>query len=170
MRRYAILPITRGSVVIVATGNGLSNVILTSRGTREADRMARERFPDAERDSGLLPRLQHGIRDYFAGRRVTLQARLDLATLTLFQRRVLAACADVGYGERATYGTLARRIRKPAAARAVGQALARNPVPLVVPCHRIISRDGSLGGFSAEQGVDLKRRLLRMEAGADAAS
>ena len=80
---------------------------------------------------------------------------------TPFQRSVWNAARAIGWGDTATYGTLARRIGKPKAARAVGQALGANPVSIVVPCHRILSGSGGLGGFGA--GLPWKRELLRTE-------
>ncbi|MBL4844487.1 MAG: MGMT family protein, partial [Planctomycetes bacterium] len=89
---------------------------------------------------------------------------LALDALTEFQREVLAACADLAWGEVVTYGELAKRTgRKATAARAVGGALSKNPVPLVVPCHRVVGASGALTGFTAPGGVETKRRLLLLE-------
>jgi methylated-DNA-[protein]-cysteine S-methyltransferase len=82
-----------------------------------------------------------------------------------FAGRVVRALRRVAYGEVVSYGELARRAGAPGAARAVGGVMARNPVPLLVPCHRVIASGGGLGGFSAPTGVDLKQALLQMEAG-----
>jgi len=92
------------------------------------------------------------------------QIPLDLRSLTPFQREVLAACAQIPWGEIVSYGELAKRTgRKVTASRAVGKALSLNPVPLVVPCHRVLSASGKLTGFSAPGGVDTKRQLLTLE-------
>jgi methylated-DNA-[protein]-cysteine S-methyltransferase len=79
---------------------------------------------------------------------------------------VLLACRRIPYDQTSSYGELARKIRRPDAARAVAGALGKNPLPLVVPCHRVTYADGSLGGFSAPGGVDVKRRMLALEAAA----
>ena len=163
MAWHVVIPTARGSIGLVATARGLSHVVLTGGGPDAAGALLRRRFPDSEPKANLLPRLQSGLGDYFAGRRVRFRVKLDLSGLTPFQRRVLEACAKIAYGKMATYGELARRIGRPGAARAVGRALARNPVPIVVPCHRVIAADGSLGGFSARPGVMLKRWLLELE-------
>ena len=100
------------------------------------------------------------IGEYLAGERRTF----DLPTAaagTAFQQRVWAELRRIPYGGTATYGEIARRIGSPGAARAVGQACGRNPIWLVVPCHRVIGADGSLTGY--EGGVDVKRRLLALE-------
>lgn len=83
--------------------------------------------------------------------------------LSPFQRRVVRACRAIGRGQTRTYGQLAAVAGSPGAARAVGQVMATNRVPLVVPCHRVVGASGSLGGFSAPQGIAMKRRLLMME-------
>jgi methylated-DNA-[protein]-cysteine S-methyltransferase len=100
---------------------------------------------------------------YFQGVKVNFPDDLDWSGATGFQRTVWAAARHVRYGETVSYGRLAADIGHPGAARAVGQALARNPVPVMVPCHRIIGRQGRIGGFSG--GVPLKRRLLELEGG-----
>ncbi|MCK4850659.1 MAG: methylated-DNA--[protein]-cysteine S-methyltransferase [Phycisphaerae bacterium] len=103
------------------------------------------------------------LADYFLGRKVCFTARLDLTPLTPFARKVLTALAHLPYGQTTTYSQLAKRIGAPAGARAVGSCLARNPLPLIIPCHRVLLCSGGLGGFSAPQGPPLKRRLLMLE-------
>ncbi|HQY68940.1 MAG TPA: MGMT family protein [Pseudomonadales bacterium] len=88
---------------------------------------------------------------------------LDLDDITEFHRRVFATARAIAPGNTITYGELARRLGTPGAARAVGQALGANPFPIVVPCHRIVAADGSLGGFSAPGGARTKRRMLQIE-------
>lgn len=89
--------------------------------------------------------------------------QLDLTGMTPFQRATIAACREISWGETATYGELAAKVGAPGAARAVGQCMAGNRFPLIVPCHRVLGAGGRLGGFSAPRGVDLKRQLLRLE-------
>ncbi len=115
-------------------------------------------------DTSLTPELQRQVRAYFAGERVSFDCRIDLAGVTPFRRRVLAACRRIAYGRWRTYAELARAVGAPGASRAVGGAMANNPVPLVIPCHRVIGSDGALCGFSASRGVAMKRRMLEMEA------
>ena len=103
------------------------------------------------------------LADYFLGCKVRFRAPLDLTPLTPFARKVLRALSHLPYGRTTTYGQLAKRIGSPAAARAVGSCLARNPLPLIIPCHRVLPRTGALGGFSAPAGPALKRRLLMLE-------
>ena len=109
----------------------------------------------------LLLRTYWQLRGFLSGRRQQPNVPVDVCRQTAFARQALAECRRISPGETASYGELARRLGRPDAARAVGQAMARNPVPLAVPCHRVIRADGSLGGFGA--GADIKRRLLRLE-------
>ena len=88
---------------------------------------------------------------------------VDLDSLGVFSRQVLAACRDIKAGSTLSYGDVARIIHRPGAARAVGHALARNPVPLIIPCHRVLAANGGMGGFSAPGGVAVKARLLALE-------
>jgi methylated-DNA-[protein]-cysteine S-methyltransferase len=108
----------------------------------------------------LLAETRRQLAEYFAGE----LRRFDLPVLlrgTAFQQRVWAELAAVAYGETISYGELARRVGAPDSARAVGQALGRNPVPIVVPCHRVVGARGELTGFGG--GIELKRRLLHLE-------
>jgi methylated-DNA-[protein]-cysteine S-methyltransferase len=90
---------------------------------------------------------------------------LSLDHLSAFQRRVVAACRAIPYGCTRSYGDVAAAAGSPGAARAVGQVMAGNRAPLVVPCHRVVAAGGKIGGFSAPQGLALKRRLIALESG-----
>ena len=102
---------------------------------------------------------------YFDRRRQGFELPVDLGGLTDFQRAVLAATARLGFGETATYTEIARRIGRPGASRAVGNALGRNPIPVVVPCHRVVRTDRTLGGYTG--GLRYKRTLLGIEGRTD---
>jgi methylated-DNA-[protein]-cysteine S-methyltransferase len=109
-----------------------------------------------------IDRLCEAIQDYMEGRDVDLPISwLDLDTCSQFQRTVLMAEKTIPRGRVAAYSELAAHIERPRAARAVGTALARNPFPIIIPCHRTVRSDGSLGGFGG--GLDMKRALLAME-------
>ncbi|HLE74329.1 MAG TPA: methylated-DNA--[protein]-cysteine S-methyltransferase [Anaerolineales bacterium] len=103
---------------------------------------------------------------YLSGQSERFSLDIDLSHLTAFQRRVLEETRKVPRGQVASYAQIAKRIGKPSASRAVGQALRRNPVPIVIPCHRVIASDGSLGGYSGEMRSRRKRQLLRLEGAA----
>lgn len=103
------------------------------------------------------------LEEYFGGEREYFDLPIDLSLLTQFQRSVLEATSSVPRGEIVTYKEIARRIGKPKASRAVGNALGRNPVPIVIPCHRVLPQNGSLGGYSGGGGPDTKATLLKLE-------
>jgi methylated-DNA-[protein]-cysteine S-methyltransferase len=114
----------------------------------------------AEDTGGLFAEAEGQLRDYFAGRRTEFDLPLALAG-TPFQRRVWAELQEIPYGETISYGELAQRIGRPTAARAVGLANGRNPISIIVPCHRVIGADGSLTGYGG--GMDRKQHLLTFE-------
>jgi O-6-methylguanine DNA methyltransferase len=104
------------------------------------------------------------VRRYCSGEKVSLSTvPMDWSSLTEFQQKVLLAAAQIPYGSIETYGGLARMIGYPLSARAVGNALGKNPFPLFIPCHRVVKGDGSIGGFSGIAGIPLKKKLLRLE-------
>jgi methylated-DNA-[protein]-cysteine S-methyltransferase len=105
----------------------------------------------------------HQVGEYLAGKRAAFDLPIDMRFLTDFQGTVLRAVMKVPRGEVITYGALARMIGRPKAARAVGRALGSNPIPIVIPCHRVLASDGSLGGYSGRGGVRTKADLLRLE-------
>jgi len=113
------------------------------------------------RDRGLENRLRTGFRAYFSGKEVAFDYPLDLEEFTPLQRAVWAAMREIPYGQTRSYQWVAERIGKPRAARAVGNACGKNPLPIVQPCHRVVGLQGRLGGFSA--GLDLKKVLLKLE-------
>ncbi|HAS04753.1 MAG TPA: hypothetical protein DCR71_03190 [Dehalococcoidia bacterium] len=110
---------------------------------------------------GKFSDLSRRFKDYFDGKRADFDDRLDLSSCTAFQKDVWEAARTISYGETRSYQWLADKIGKPFAARAVGQALGKNPLPLIVPCHRVIGSTGKITGFSG--GLDLKRKLLEIE-------
>ena len=111
---------------------------------------------------------QNLLVNYAAGEPVDLsKIPLEDRSRTSFQQRIVAALRNVRYGETVSYAELARRAGSPKAARAVGNAMANNSLPIVIPCHRVIASGGRLGGFSAPQGLTMKRRLLAMEFGVE---
>jgi methylated-DNA-[protein]-cysteine S-methyltransferase len=149
-----------GPVYLARTRDGLCRVSF---------RRSEESFLNEMERHELLPELNPARMDeerreleaYFAGRLKSFTVPVDLRFTTPFQRRVLDATAAIPFGEVASYGDIARRIGNPRASRAVGGALGRNPVAIVVPCHRVLASGGALGGYTG--GLAIKRTLLRIE-------
>lgn len=113
--------------------------------------------PDRRRTAAI----ERELDQYFSGRRRTFDVAVDLRGLTPFQERVLRSTSRIPYGELETYKAIARRVGNERASRATGAAVGSNPIPIVVPCHRVIATDGTLGGYGG--GLDAKRRLLALE-------
>jgi len=155
-----------GELVIVVSAKGLVAVGL-GEALEDVLRRIRKRLNvDVHVDQRRAQPYLNKLAAYLAGRATLEDVEIDTCLMTAFQKKVLLELRDVPYGSVVTYGELAHRIGKPGAARAVGGALARNPIPLVLPCHRVIASDGSLGGFSSPEGVAAKARLLALEGAA----
>ena len=115
----------------------------------------------AESSPRLFQNLIERLQAYYDGRQVDFDDKLDITGGTDFQRSVWEATRMIPYGETRSYGWIAEQIGQPKASRAVGQALKSNPLPIIIPCHRVIASDGRLGGFGG--GVEMKKFLLRLE-------
>lgn len=124
------------------------------------DRELHHRFELVADEQAVAP-LAKQLCDYLAGKRRSFDVKLDLSWMTPFRRRVMEACAAVPRGQTSTYADLARKAGSPTAYRAAGRTMATNPVPIVVPCHRILGSSGGLHGFGG--GLDMKARLLALE-------
>lgn len=118
-----------------------------------------------EKVSDADSRAREQVLEYLAGTRRSFDLDLDLSCGTAFQRSVWRVLETIPFGGTRSYGWVARRAGMPGAARAVGQANAANPLPIVIPCHRVIAAGGALGGYSG--GLTLKRRLLALEGDAN---
>jgi methylated-DNA-[protein]-cysteine S-methyltransferase len=145
-----------GELLAVGDGRSLHGLYMQEGRTAIAPRV------DWERADEPFGELREQLDEYFAGRRQAFDLPLVMAG-SPFQRRVWRALQDIPYGETISYGELARRIGIPSASRAVGVANGRNPVSVIVPCHRVIGADGSLTGYGG--GMERKRFLLELEAG-----
>lgn len=163
MNRYCLVSTPQGVFGFVARDEKLVASYLPDMRTRVRQRLA-EYFPDACEDKQLLPNFQREVVAYYRGEVVRFSVRIDLADFPPFHRLVLEQCRKIPFGKTASYGDLARAAGRAGAARAVGSAMARNPMPLVVPCHRVLRADGSIGGFSSPRGVLQKEAMLRFEA------
>jgi methylated-DNA-[protein]-cysteine S-methyltransferase len=149
-----------GPLMLVARGGALAGLYLNERApARVMAAIDNDGGPD-EADAAVFAEADRQLGEYFDGRRHEFDLPLALGG-TPFQRVVWAALLGIGYGETVSYGQLADQIGRPSAARAVGLANGRNPVSIIVPCHRVVGSDGSLTGYGG--GLDNKRRLLDLE-------
>jgi methylated-DNA-[protein]-cysteine S-methyltransferase len=162
--RYRLFETPLGPCGIAWTENGVTRLQLP-----ESDRGATERRLRRAASAGGTPppAIEQVIADvhwYLSGRSTDFSAvALDLAGVGAFEQAVYAQLRAVRWGKTASYGEIARRMGAPHAARAVGQALARNPIPIIIPCHRILAKGHRIGGFSAYGGRLTKERLLALE-------
>ena len=159
---FRLVPIQLGWFGLVARGGKLVATYLPCPKVELAGRI-KASFGEAESSSGLMEAFVEDVRRYFEGHRVAFRAELDLTAVSPFRRRVLEVCRRIPYGRTSSYSELARLAGNPRAVRAAGGAMANNPLPLVIPCHRVLRSDGSLGGFSSPCGVSDKERMLRLE-------
>jgi methylated-DNA-[protein]-cysteine S-methyltransferase len=147
-----------GPLTLVAAGGALAGLYMTEQRHLPPG----EAFGEAQQDPRGEPfaAAAEQLREYFAGERTAFDLRLTLLG-TGFQRRVWAALRDIPYGQTISYGQLADRIGQPSASRAVGLANGKNPIGIIVPCHRVVGADGRLTGYGG--GIDRKRYLLAHE-------
>lgn len=150
-----------GWCVAVGSAKGLESLTIGLKKRRDFEKGLKG--PAGKGRPAWVDRLESDLDDYFSGDRPAFDVPLALDGVSAFYRGVYAAAQSIPYGEVRSYGWLAEKAGSPGAARAVGGAMAANPVPLIVPCHRVVRSDGHLGGFSAEGGTSLKRRLLALE-------
>lgn len=162
--RYCLFDTAIGPCGVAWSGEGLTRLNLPEHDRATTGRRLGRR--GALEESGPPPAVEQTIVElqrYCAGARVDFSsAALDMTRIEPFARRVYAAARTIGWGCTTTYGELARRIGSPGEARAVGQALSQNPIPIIIPCHRVLAKDG-MGGFSAYGGASAKERLLALE-------
>jgi methylated-DNA-[protein]-cysteine S-methyltransferase len=158
---YAVFKTASGWVGLLASKDGLRRTTLPQGSEEQARRglgdSLEQATPAPHRFTETIARFQ----SYFNGIRVDFPDKLDLSGATPFQRRVWQAARLIPYGETRSYAWVAGQTGKPQAARATGQALGRNPLPVIIPCHRVLAADGGLGGFSG--GLEMKRTLLELE-------
>ena len=159
---YATTDSPMGELTVFVTPRGL--VRLAYPGEREDEllaELAARVSPRILRAPGPTDEVRRELDDYFAGRRRTFDIPLDWTLVRGFARGVLRATADVPFGAVTTYGQVAAQAGSPRGARAAGNALGSNPIPIIVPCHRVLHADGGLGGYTG--GLDRKRFLLTHE-------
>jgi len=151
-----------GWVGVLASAKGLLGTTLPQPSAQAAYQLLDNSVSQATRSPRLFDDLMERLKVYLSGRRATFPDRLDLSRATRFQREVWEITRLIPYGETRSYAWVAEQIKRPKAVRAVGQALSKNPLPIIVPCHRVVASGSRRGGFSG--GVEMKRYLLSLEA------
>jgi len=169
MLQYAIFRTKWGYFGLAGTEQAVCRTFLPVPDRQEAEqrllRDLRSANDNPRLDKDFQRSLQERITAYYESDPVDFRVEpaLSLNGARPFAQKVLHACRRISFGRTMTYGGLAEQVGSPNAARAVGSALASNPIPLIIPCHRVLRTDGGLGGFSAPGGIDTKQKMLRHE-------
>jgi methylated-DNA-[protein]-cysteine S-methyltransferase len=158
---YAVFSTAAGWIGLLSSTAGLRRITLPQRSEQEVCPLLGEGPGEATLSPERFEELIGRLRAYLAGRKVDFPDKLDLAGVTPFQREVWQVVRRIPYGQTRTYTWVASQIGTPTAVRAVGQALGRNPLPIIIPCHRVLAGDGGPGGFRG--GLEMKRFLLALE-------
>ena len=158
---YDVVDSPIGPLFVAATPRGLCRISFEPEPEREEKRLAHDFGVRILRAPRALDEARRELDDYFEGERRSFDLAVDLGPVGDFYRSVLGELARVPYGHTTTYGTLAARVGRPRAARAVGTVMNRNPIPIVLPCHRVLGSTGSLVGYGG--GLERKEQLLRLE-------
>ena len=162
--KYVIFETKGGDFGLGGTESELRRSYLPEPTFANIKRRLLESSQDADFDESYVRNLQEQITGYFEGARVDFsRVPVALDGVSVFSRKVLAACRKVKTGRTITYAELATEAGQPNASRAVGSVMARNPLPLIIPCHRVIRTDGKMGGFTAPGGIGLKEKMLKLE-------
>jgi O-6-methylguanine DNA methyltransferase len=158
---YSTFKTKLGWIGILASPAGLLAVTLPQNTRQQAVDSLGKQTKQAVESPGFFNDLEQRLQNYYSGRKTVFPDKLDYSNASAFQKQVWSAARLIPYGETRSYGWIAKQIGQPQAARAVGQALGKNPFLVVVPCHRVISSDGTLGGFGG--GLEMKQKLLELE-------
>jgi O-6-methylguanine DNA methyltransferase len=158
--KYTIIDTSIGTISAVSSESGLCRISI-HKSHKSALESITQQYPQSMESPDVFGDLPQRLKRYAHGERIIFKDKLNSGKATPFQQAVWETTRAIPYGETRSYEWLAQRVGKPKAARAVGQALKSNPFPIIVPCHRVVGKDGSLTGFSC--GIDAKKRLLDIE-------
>ena len=163
--KYTVFKTKWGYFGLAGTESGLCRSCLPQPEREKVKSLLLKNLRPAQYDKNFFKPVQEQVTAYFEGAYVNFSRDLPLALegFSLFSRQVLTACRDISFGQTISYAGLAKKIGRPAAARAVGGTLARNPLPLIIPCHRVVCANGKIGGFSAMGGAEIKKGMLELE-------
>ena len=160
---YSIFETEFGWCGIVGKGGRPSEIIPFLPTQQKVYSYIVSKYVDVNNTRDCFKEVRSAIERYLRGEKTDFPFPLDLSRFSDFQRRVWEITKSIPYGEVRTYRQVSDELGNPKASRAVGTALARNPAPIIVPCHRVVRTNGKLGGYSGAGGIDTKARLLKME-------
>ena len=158
---YDLVDTPLGDLLVAVTDRGVCRIEFDPEPDRDLEPLARDFGLRVLRAPKAVDESRRELNEYFEGSRTRFELPLDLRVAAEFRLRVMNELARVPYGSVTTYGALAAKAGRPAAARAVGTIMNRNPVPIVLPCHRVVGASGSLVGYGG--GLERKEQLLRLE-------
>ncbi len=158
---YVIFESWFGTISVVKRNDRVINLNLTENDTYQERRALLKNYPDGVESEQSFKLVRTLLHRYLKGQYVDFDVDIDISDLPDFTQKVLRELCKIPYGETRSYRDIAIRAGNPKASRAVGQAVRKNPIPIIIPCHRVIRDDGSLGGFSL--GEKIKKRLLFLE-------
>ena len=163
--KYTIFKTEWGYFGLAGNENGVCRTQLPGPKYEKIKSLLLKDCPSAKHEKNFCKNLQKQIIAYYEGKSVKFSKDIpiDINGFTSFGKSVLKTCRKIEIGRIITYGQLAGKAGRPNASRAVGSVLAKNPIPLIIPCHRIIRSDGKLGGFSAPGGISVKKKMLDLE-------
>ena len=165
IEHYALFETAIGTCGVAWSERGLTRLQLPESDRQATEgRLRKAAAAGAAKPPARIEAIVKEVQRYLTGEKIAFTAAvLDLADVTPFDRLVYQATRALGWGKTASYGEIGQRIGAPEAARAVGQALSRNPIPIIIPCHRVLASGHRIGGFSAYGGASTKERLLELE-------
>jgi methylated-DNA-[protein]-cysteine S-methyltransferase len=160
-KAYTLFPTPLGWMGLLGSEVGIQKVILPQPSPQDVLRLLGDSLQGTKENASLFGDLPHRLSRYLKGERASFADPVDLEGTTAFHQEVWAQTRLIPPGQTRSYGWVARRVGRPRAVRAVGGAMARNPVPILIPCHRVVRSDGGLGGYGG--GLEMKRHLLQIE-------
>ena len=164
MERFIIFKTPYGWCGVVSGGKGIGRVILGYESSSSVKKTIKSLYPSVKHEEDdLLRKVKEMLLKYFDGEAVCLDVPLEFPSATPFRLKAWEGVRSIPYGHVKTYGWLGKKLLYPGASRAVGNALSKNPLPLIIPCHRVVRSDGKMGGFSLHGGTMLKKKLIDLE-------
>ena len=164
MERFITFRTPYGWCGIVSGANGIKRIILGDESSSVVKNSIRSLYPSVKHEEdNLLRSMKDLLVKYFDGEVICMDVPLEFPKASPFQMKVWKEVKIIPYGDIKTYSWLGKKLLRPGSSRAVGNALAKNPLPLIIPCHRVVRSDGKLGGFSLPGGILLKKKLIDLE-------